>query len=223
MRIRALAAAFGVALLVMTFPISAQASPHDARKGTCGWTGQVRPLIAAADRKVTSIDFGKQVADAFGKGAKVSRITRLELDLSAPVVGSVKPTDAAGLTSNAVVYRLTVTVPGAEDEIAGAALQYNGLCYRTYEFFPRSWVGTIGFEEPAIDADKALRLAQAFRRAHSDAFPLDNPLSGMQLMRATTRPPDFGKQRWFVDYEVAPGVVQVLAVYMNGKVKVAVR
>ena len=223
MRFRALAAAVGVTLLALSLPVWVQASPREARKATCGWTGAVRPLITAADRKVTKLDFGKQVADAFGKGATVSRITRLELDLSAPVVGSVKPTDAAGLTSNAVVYRLTVTVPGAEDEIAGVALHYTGLCFQRSEFFPRSWVGTIGFEEPAIDADKALRLAQAFRRAHSDAFPLDNPLSGMQLMRATTRPPDFGKQRWFVDYEVAPGVVQVLAVYMNGKVKVAVR
>ena len=206
------------ALLCLATATPALAEPDTS---ACGWTGDVTPLISSADRKVMRMDFTKQVTKAFGSGAQVSRITRLQLDLGA--AGSVKPTDAAGLTRNQVVYRLTVTVPGADDEVASVALRYNGLCYRTASFTPRSWVGTIGFEEPSISAERALRLAERFRRIHADTFPNDNPLTGMQLMRATTRPPDFGKLRWFVDYEVAPGVVQVLAVYMNGTVKVAVR
>ena len=40
----------------------------------------------------------------------------------------------------------------------------------------------------------------------------------MNLMQATTAPPDFGKLRWYVNYEPAPGSLQILAVYMNGKV-----
>ena len=200
------------------------ASPAQAAEDRlCGWSGDVAPLIAKADRRVMRIDFTKDVTEAFGPGATVSQVTRLELGLSSPDPGAAKPTDATALTVNRVVYRLTVTLPGGDSEIASVQLRYRGLCYRTAVFAARSWVGTIGFDEPSVSASQALRLAEKFRRTHSAAFPLDNPLAGMQLMRATTRPPDFGKQRWFVDYETAPGVYQVLAVYMNGRVKVALR
>ena len=208
------------ALVVALAGISAPSA--SAAADSCGWSGSVDPLIAKADRRVTRMDFTPDVVSAYGKGAQVSAISRLEVDLAAPTVGEVRPTDAAGLTSNAVMYRLTVTTTGGADEIAPVALRFTGLCYRSASFQPRSWVGTVGFEEPAIDAPRALRLAEKFRRAHADRFPRENPLAGMQLMQATTRPPDFGKLRWFVDYEVAPGVKQTLAVYMNGTVKVAV-
>ena len=219
MRIRTLLAAIVAALaLTALAPTATAAAPQ---REACGWTGNVAPLIRAADRKVVSLDLTRPVTRAFGPGARVTRITRLELDLRPPAGAS--PTRARGLTSNAVVYRLTVSVAGSDDQIAAVTLRYDGLCYRTRVFMDRSWVGTIGFEVPTIDAERALRLAQGFRREHSDVFPLDNPLAGMELMRATTRPPDFGKLRWFVDYQVTPGVTQTLAVYMNGRVSIAVR
>ena len=221
MRIRTLLAVMvAVAAVASAAPAVSAASPL---RGTCGWTGEVAPLIGAADRKVMSLDLTRPVTKAFGAGAEVTRITRLELDLRPPVVGSASPMRAKDLTANEVVYRLTVAVPGSADQIAAVVLRYDGLCYRTKTFLDRSWVGTIGFDVPSLDAQAALRLAEQFRRGHSDAFPLDNPVAGMELMRATTRPPDFGKLRWFVDYQVAPGVTQTLAVYMSGKVKVAVR
>ena len=220
MRIRTLlAAALAVLVIAAIAPTTATAAAP--QRGTCGWTGKVAPLIEAADRKIASLDLTGPVTKAFGPEARVTRISRLELDLRPPA--GTSPARARDLTSNTVVYRLTVSVPGSDDRIAAVTLRYDGLCYRTKVFVDRSWVGTIGCEVPTIDAERALRLAQGFRREHSDVFPLDNPLAGMELMRATTRPPDFGKLRWFVDYQVAPGVTQTLAVYMNGRVSIAVR
>ena len=40
----------------------------------------------------------------------------------------------------------------------------------------------------------------------------------MNLLQATTAPPDFGKLRWYVNYASGSGGLSILAVYMNKKV-----
>jgi hypothetical protein len=40
----------------------------------------------------------------------------------------------------------------------------------------------------------------------------------MNLMQATTAPPDFGRLRWYVNYDNGMGGLSILAVYMNGTV-----
>ena len=70
-----------------------------------------------------------------------------------------------------------------------------------------------------MSANKALKLAQEYRQKHSGDYPLDEPLVMMNLMQATTAPPDFGKLRWYVNYDNGMGGLSILAVYMNGSVK----
>ena len=71
----------------------------------------------------------------------------------------------------------------------------------------------------ADDMGEALKLAQEYRQKHSGDYPLDEPLASMNLMQATTAPPDFGKLRWYVNYDNGMGGLSILAVYMNGTVK----
>lgn len=197
-------------------------TPAAASLDTCGWTGDVVPLMAAADKKVTTLNLNRLVRQEFGASSSVSRVSPLEVSLlpHAPVAPS--PTDATALIEGTVSYRVIVSAPGKDDRSASLQLAYRGLCYRTATLRPMAQVGSLGVEKPAISAKGALRLAQDYRAGHSDRFPLDNPLIGLALMRATSAPPDFGKLRWFASYETAPGVRQVLAIYMNGRVKVVV-
>ena len=62
-------------------------------------------------------------------------------------------------------------------------------------------------------------MAQEYRQKHSGDYPLDEPLVMMNLMQATTAPPDFGKLRWYVNYDNGAGDVAILTVYMDGTVK----
>ena len=212
----------GVAAAAMVTALMLPAPPAGATLDVCGWTGNVTPLMTMADRQVASLNVERWVRKEFGRRATVVRVSPLEVSLLAPDPGAASPTDPASLIDNTVDYRVIVRVPGDGEQSASLRLLYRGLCYRTADLEPMPRVGSIGVEKPAISAKKALRLAQDYRTGHSDRFPLENPLVGMDLMRATSAPPDFGKLRWFVSYETAPGVEQVLAVYMNGKVRIVV-
>ena len=206
--------------VLATVTVSAPAASA-ATDGVCGWSGSVSPLIAKADAKIARIDLASRARAYFGDGATVGEKNRQEVDLAARTVGATGPTDARGLTRNSVVYNMVVTSSDGVEHLASAQMRFEGLCFRAMVFVPQAWVGSTGAREPKIDVRKALRLAQDYRLGHSDRFPLDNPLHSVTLMQATTAPPDFGKLRWFVNYQVAPGVVQVLSVFMDGSVKVA--
>jgi hypothetical protein len=83
-----------------------------------------------------------------------------------------------------------------------------------------AWVGSTGTDKPLkVGANKALKLAQEYRKKHSADYPLDEPLVMMNLMQATTAPPDFGKLRWYVNYDNGMGGLSIIAVYMDGTVK----
>lgn len=197
-------------------------TPASADFDTCGWTGVVAPLMESADEKVAMLNLDRLVRREFGAKATVSRMSPLEVSLVSHHPGAASPTDAAALIDNTVTYRVIVSAPGKADRSASLRLLYRGLCYRTAQLASMPRVGSLGVEAPVVSAKKALRLAQEYRLGHSDRFPSENPLIGLELMRATSAPPDFGKLRWFASYETAPGVRQVLAIYMNGRVKVVV-
>ena len=210
-------AATGLAV-AMIAPVVPAAAAFD----TCGWTGNVTPLMAAADQKVPTLNLDRLVRQEFGARSTVSRVSALEVSLLSHDPGAAAPTDAAALIDNTVSYRVIVSTRGKDDRSASLQLLYRGLCYRSADLVPMPRVGSVGVETPAVSAKKALRLAQDYRLGHSDRFPPENPLIGLELMRATSAPPDFGKLRWFASYETAPGVRQVLAIHMNGKVKVVI-
>ena len=98
-------------------------------------------------------------------------------------------------------------------------MRFDGLCFRTTVVVNDVWVGSTGTDRPLkVNANKALKLAQDYRKAHSADFPLDQPLVMMNLMQSTTAPPDFGKLRWYVNYSNGMGGLSIIAVYMNGDV-----
>lgn len=206
----------------LTVALLGPAMPATAVFEVCGWTGNVSPLLADADRQVASLNLARIVRKEFGARATVASVSPIEVSLLAPVPGATPATSARDLIDNTVDYRVVVRTPGKDDQSASLELLYRGLCFRTVELQPMPRVGSLGVESPSLSAQRALRLAQEFRMGHADRFPVENPLVGLDLMRATSAPPDFGKLRWFVTYQSAPGVEQVLAVYMNGRVKVVV-
>ena len=131
---------------------------------------------------------------------------------------TTKPTSAATLTRNYVAYNLQI-VGASGEETVSAQVRFDGLCYRTTVVVDSPWVGSTGTDKPLkVSANKALRLAQEYRRNHQADYPLGQPLNSMNLMQATTAPPDFGKLRWYVNYDNGAGGLNILAVYMNGKV-----
>ena len=197
----------------------AQAQPAGS-SDLCGWTGNVSPLMAMADKKVRSHRVTEKVLSRASDGAYITEYNRVEIDLEAVNPQATKPTDAATLTFNKVTYNLRLSQDDGTFVIS-VQLWYDGLCFRKALVVNEAWTGSTGTEKPLkISANKALKLAQQYRRAHPDAFPLDQPLVMMNLMQATTRPPDFGKLRWYVNYDNGMGDLNILAVYMNGKVKV---
>lgn len=193
---------------------SAQAMPVDG----CGWQGNVNPLIAKADIQIYKPSVTAKVQDYFGDNADITAYKRMEVDLYGLSPESTSPTDPTTLVDNRVTYNITVMV-GQRQTIASVQLRYYGLCWKQIVFKPMPWLGSTGTDRPLkVNARKALKLAQAYRKANPDAFPLDQPLASMNLMQSTTRPPDFGKLRWYVNYDNGMGGFNILAVYMNGTV-----
>lgn len=215
MRLVSVGAALALAAgLVVTPMVAAQADQGAA----CGWTGDVIPLMEKADRRVRSERVTEQIKARMGANSTILSYKRMEVDLLARKGEETRPTKASTLTNNKVSYNIKVKSGGSES-IISAQVRFDGLCYRTTVVVQSAWVGSTGTDQSlTVSADEALALAQAYRKKHSDEFPLDAPLVMMNLMQATTAPPDFGKLRWYVNYMPAPGVLQILAVYMNGKV-----
>lgn len=212
---RILAATAALALVVSVVP----AGVAQAKEKECGWSGNVVPLMEKADRKVRSQAVTARIQEKFGADAVVKTYTRMEVDLLAAPGKTTKPTQAATLTVNRVSYNLQV-MDGSSEFTASAQVRFDGLCYRTTVVVDSPWVGSTGTDKPLkVSANKALKLAQEYRQKHSGDFPLDEPLVMMNLMQATTAPPDFGKLRWYVNYDNGMGGLSILAVYMNGSVK----
>ena len=211
---RILAVTAALALAVGLAPVgAAQAKDKD-----CGWSGNAIPLMEKADRKVRSKQVTARVQEKFGADATVKTYTRMEVDLQAAPGATTKPTNAATLTRNYVSYNIQV-VDGGSEFTASAQVRFDGLCYRTTVVVDSPWVGSTGTDKPLkVNANKALKLAQEYRQKHSGDYPLDEPLVSMNLMQATTAPPDFGKLRWYVNYDNGMGGLSILAVYMNGTV-----
>lgn len=212
---RLLAMTAALALAVSLVPVGAA----QAKEKECGWSGNVVPLMEKADRKVRSAQVTARIQEKFGADAVVKTYTRMEVDLLAAPGATTKPTQAATLTTNRVSYNLQV-VDGGTEFTASAQVRFDGLCYRTTVVVDSPWVGSTGTDKPLkVNANKALKLAQEYRQKHSDEYPLDEPLVMMNLMQATTAPPDFGKLRWYVNYDNGMGGLSIIAVYMNGTVK----
>lgn len=211
---RILAVTAALALAVGLAP----AGVAQAKEKECGWSGNVIPLMEKADRKVRSKQVSARIQDKFGADATVKTYTRMEVDLQSAPGTPTKPTNAATLTRNYVSYNLQV-VDGGSEFTASAQVRFDGLCYRTTVVVDSPWVGSTGTDKPLkVNANKALKLAQEYRQKHSGDYPLDEPLASMNLMQATTAPPDFGKLRWYVNYDNGMGGLSILAVYMNGTV-----
>ena len=212
---RILAATAALALAIGLAP----AGVAQAKEKDCGWSGNVVPLMEKADRKVRSPQVTERIQERFGADATVKSYTRMEVDLLAAAGATTKPTDAATLTNNRVAYNLLVNDGGSEF-IVSAQVRFDGLCYRTTVVVESAWVGSTGTDKPLkVGANKALKLAQEYRKKHSADYPLDEPLVMMNLMQATTAPPDFGKLRWYVNYDNGMGGLSIIAVYMDGTVK----
>lgn len=219
-RCRILAVTAALALAVgLTSAGAAQATEAERAKGKdCGWSGNVIPLMEKADSKVRSQKVTARIQAKFGADATVKTYTRMEVDLQTAPGATTKPTNAATLTRNYVSYNIQV-VDGGSEFTASAQVRFDGLCYRTTVVVDSPWVGSTGTDKPLkVNANKALKLAQEYRQKHSADYPLDEPLVSMNLMQATTAPPDFGKLRWYVNYDNGMGGLSILAVYMNGTV-----
>ena len=211
---RILAVAAALALAVGLAPAGAA----QAKEKDCGWSGNVIPLMEKADRKVRSERVLERIQALYGSDATIKSSTRMEVDLLAAPGSTTKPTDAATLTSNRVSYNLQV-MDGSTEFTASAQVRFDGLCFRTTVVVDSPWVGSTGTDKPLkVNANKALKLAEEYRKKHVADFPLDEPLVMMNLMQATTAPPDFGKLRWYVNYDNGAGGLSILAVYMNGTV-----
>ena len=217
---RILAVTAALALAVGVAPVgAAQAQGARAKDKDCGWSGNVTPLMERADSKVRSKKVTARIKEKFGADATVKTYTRMEVDLQAAPGATTKPTNAATLTRNYVSYNIQVVDGGSSSFTASAQVRFDGLCYRTTVVVDSPWVGSTGTDKPLkVSANKALKLAQEYRKKHSAAYPLDEPLASMNLMQATTAPPDFGKLRWYVNYDNGMGGLSILAVYMNGTV-----
>lgn len=211
---RVLAVAAALALAVGLAPAGAA----QAKEKGCGWSGNVIPLMERADSKVRSKHVMAKVKETFGADASVKTYTRMEVDLQAAPGATPKPTSAATLTRNYVTYNLQI-VNGGMESTASAQIRFDGLCHRMTVLVDSPWVGSTGTDKPLrVNANRALRLAQEYREMHSVDYPLSQPLASMNLMQATTAPPDFGKLRWYVNYDNGAGGLAILAVYMNGTV-----
>lgn len=214
MRLAPIATAFALAAGLIVAPaIGAQAKEKD-----CGWTGDVVPLMQKADRKVRSERVTKRIMALVGKGAKIMSYQRMEVDLVAGPGQTTVPTVAATLSASFTTYNVAIKSGGTVKTIS-AQVRMDNMCYRTTLVDPRGWTGSDGTDKPLkVNADKALKLAQKYRVAHEADYPLSQPLHSMNLMQATTDPGDFGKLRWYVNYDTGQGGLNILAVYMDGKV-----
>lgn len=206
------AVALSAGLLVA--PVSAQAADD-----LCGWSGHVRPLMAKAERDFRKLDIPKLAEQYYGKGMKVVDSTMMEVDLQGDPADT-DPVRAQTLTANQVAFNVELVSRKGKPGGISILLTYDGMCADEVITSPEAWTGSTGVgKKLLVGANRALALAQEYREQHPDSFPTDMPLVAMNLMQATTAGSDFGKLRWYVDYDNGAGDVAILTVYMDGTVK----
>lgn len=199
---------------MLAAPVSAQAADD-----LCGWSGHVRPLMAKAERDFRKLDIPKLAAPYYGKGLKLVKSQMMEVDLAGDPA-ETDPLKAVTLTSNQVAFNTMLRTRGGKEVGFSLLLTYDGMCYDRVITNTEGWTGSTGVgKKLLVGANRALALAQEYREQHSDDFPTDMPLVAMNLMQATTAGSDFGKLRWYVNYDNGAGDVAILTVYMDGTVK----
>ena len=195
------------------------ATTTQAADDLCGWQGNVRPLMAKADRDFRKLDISKLAEQYFGKGAKLQDYKMMEVDLVGDPADTT-PLDAKTLTDNQVAFNINLVTSRGDNRGLSLLIQYNGMCQTDVITSDQAWSGSTGVDKKLkIGAYRALKLAEEYREANPDDFPLDRALVMMNLMQPTTARDDFGKLRWYVNYDLGGGNVQVLQVYMDGTVK----
>ena len=199
---------------VLVAPVSAQAADD-----LCGWSGNVRPLMAKAQKDFRKLDIPKLAEEYFGKGAKMQDYKMMEVDLEGDPADT-DPLKAVTLTANRVAFNINLVTSRGDDRGMSLLIEYDGMCQSDVITSNEAWTGSAGVDKKLrIGANRALKLAEEYREEHPDKFPTDMPLVAMNLMQATTSASDFGKLRWYVNYDDGQGDVQILTVYMDGTVK----
>lgn len=207
-------AVFALSAGLIAAPVSAQAADD-----LCGWSGHVKPLMAKAQKDFRRLDLPKLAEQYYGKGLKVRYSQMMEVDLSGDPTDT-NPLKAVTLTANQVAFNIGLTNPRGQDVGFSVLLTYDGMCSDEVVTSNEAWTGSTGVDKKLrVGANQALKLAEEYREEHSDRFPTDAPLIAMNLMQATTAGSDFGRLRWYVNYDDGQGGVQVLKVYMNGTVE----
>lgn len=195
--------------------------PAQAADDLCGWSGHVRPLMAKAQKDFRTLDLPKLAEQYYGKGTKVVGTQMMEVDLLGDPADT-DPVKAITLTANQVAFNISLKQRSGEPGGMSLLLTYDGLCQDQVITNSEAWTGSSGVDKKLrIGANRALALAQEYREANSDRYPLDNPLLGLNLVQSTTSGSDFGKLRWLVNYDDGQGGTQILTVYMDGKVTAA--
>jgi hypothetical protein len=208
-----------LAAVALTAGMLAAPATAQAADDLCGWSGNVRPLMAKAERDFRKLDLPNLAEEYYGKGLKVRYSEMMEVDLYGDPADT-DPVKARTLTDNRVAFNVGLTNRKGKDVGFSLLLTYDGLCADAVITSNDAWTGSTGVgKKLRIGANKALALAQDYRADNPARFPLDRPLVGMNLMQATTAASDFGKLRWYVNYDDGQGGVQVLSVYMDGTVK----
>ena len=199
---------------LLAAPVSAQAADD-----LCGWSGNVKPLMAKAQKDFRKLDIPKLAEEYFGKGAKMQDYKMMEVDLEGDPADT-DPLKAVTLTANQVAFNINLVTGRGADRGMSLLIQYNGMCQTDVITSNVGWTGSTGVDKKLrIGANRALKLAEDYREENSDRFPTDVPLVAMNLMQATTSASDFGKLRWYVNYDDGQGGLQILTVYMDGTVK----
>ncbi len=199
---------------LLAAPVSAQAADD-----LCGWSGNVRPLMAKAQKDFRKLDIPQLAEQYYGKGAKLKDSKMMEVDLEGDPADT-DPLKAVTLTANQVAFNVNLVTARGADRGMSLLIKYDGMCQTGVITSNEGWGGSTGVDKKLrIGANRALQLAEDYREENSDRFPTDVPLAAMNLMQATTSASDFGKLRWYVNYDDGQGGLQILTVYMDGTVK----
>lgn len=223
-RVAVLLGGFLVAGAVMVAGCSGQVSSSGPRlaagEGTCGWDGTAASILQAGDAEVATLDLAAMASDAAGQEATIIDGPQArELDLFAdPGPTATSALDPMGLSRGILTYALTVGLAGSPPAGASLQLTYSGLCLADANFMLSPWSGSTGVAAPSLELAAALQAADDFRAQNPDLYPDQLPLQSVNLMQATTAPPDFGLLRYYVNYgDPSSGDLQIVSVYMDGR------
>lgn len=187
---------------------------------TCDWDGTAGAILKAGDAKVATLDLAAMASRVAGREATILDAPQArELDLNAePGPTAASAQDPMGLSRAVLAYAMTVGL--ADNPVAGASLQlsYTGLCFNDATVTLSPWGGSTGVLAPSLELAAALKVADDYRAGNPAMYPDQLPLESVNLMQATTAPPDFGLPRYYVNYgDPATGDLQIVAVYMDGR------